>query len=249
MTLLDAIGNELPLILSNITMEKIKIRIPRDPSLILPPMSYENVTSLNNTAHRLIFNLHFINISSHLPISVHLEMRPINASRSYLFIHRFDQSPQLNTSIQIIDGWTLFCSASETSKIQFSTSSLSLCTDVSDDGQHRYFLDNQQTVNHQGWIFGLRELNETENEQHCLNRSVLNTSLPISDDGFHFTTDYQLRLYTSGCYFIDDNGHWKADGLVVSYWSARWGLYRDRLCGCRLDQQRITTRHNVCRHI
>lgn len=124
MTLFDSNGNELPLLLPSNTTDKIDIRIPRDPSIALPSMSYENVTSLNinNTAHRLIFNLHFINITSHLPISLHLEMRPMNASRSYLFIYRFDQSPQLNTSIQIIDGWTLFCSSSETFFSQISRS-------------------------------------------------------------------------------------------------------------------------------
>ena len=116
LTLLDANGQELPLVLSNDTHEKIEIRIPRDPSLSLPAMSYENVTALNNdTVHQLIFNLHYINITSQLPISVHLEMRPINITLSYLLIYRFDQSPQLNTSIQNIDGWTLFCSQSEIS--------------------------------------------------------------------------------------------------------------------------------------
>lgn len=115
MTLLDATGKELPVTLSSNTSQKIEIRIPRDPSIQLPAMSYENVTSLNNTVHRLIFNLHYVNITSQLPISVHVEMKPINASLSYLFIYRFDQSPQLNTSIRIIDGCTLFCPQSKRS--------------------------------------------------------------------------------------------------------------------------------------
>ena len=109
-----------------------------------------------------------------------------------------------------------YSSARSRTSIQFRFLSPSRCVDVSADGHHRYFLDNQQTVNHQAWIFGLRELNDTEDEQHCFNRSMSVMSLPISDDAFHFTSNYQLRVYTSGCYFIDDNGQWKADGLVVS---------------------------------
>ena len=89
-----------------------------------------------------------------------------------------------------------------------------LFTDLSEKGEYGYFLDNERTVNHQALIFGLRELNASENEQYCLHRST--SAMPVTDETFHFISDYQLRVYTSGCYYIDGQGRWKADGLVVS---------------------------------
>ena len=104
--------------------QTIEFRIPRDPSLFISSMTRENVTSIlsiNQTSllpHQLLFYLHYVNLttsSSSLPVSLHLRMRSWNASLAYLFIYKFDQSPQLNSSIQLIDGWTLFCPPSQQS--------------------------------------------------------------------------------------------------------------------------------------
>ena len=81
-----------------------------------------------------------------------------------------------------------------------------------------YFFDNEQTFDHRSLIFGLRELNSTELDRYCHNNSsntVLVQPPTIADEGFHFTADYELRLFTSGCYYVDDNQQWKADGLRV----------------------------------
>ncbi|CAF4162103.1 unnamed protein product, partial [Adineta steineri] len=50
---------------------------------------------------------------------------------------------------------------------------------------------------------------------YCLNNSSINTSLPITDESFTFTSNYELRIYTSGCYYLDANNNWKLDGLIV----------------------------------
>ena len=78
-------------------------------------MSLQNVTSSNSIPHNLLFNLHHINLiqTNNLTVSVHIEMQPLNLSLGYLFIYRFDQSPQLNSSINHIDGWSLFCPSSK----------------------------------------------------------------------------------------------------------------------------------------
>ena len=78
-------------------------------------MTLQNVTSMNRTPHHLSFNLHHVGLirSNNLSISVHVQMEPLNESVAYLFIYRFDQIPQLNSSIKQIDGWTLFCPLSE----------------------------------------------------------------------------------------------------------------------------------------
>ncbi|CAF4198666.1 unnamed protein product, partial [Adineta steineri] len=167
----------------------IEIIIPRDSNLIIPSMILQNVTSMNSTPHNQLFNFQYINITSTLPISVHLEIQPLNSSLAYLFIYKFDQVPQLNSSIKQIDGSQLFCPSG-----------------LTNESIYHYFLDNQQTFGHQSLIFGLRELNSTEMSDVCSNSSI--TYLPITNERFNFTSNYQLRIYTSGCYYIDNNNQW-----------------------------------------
>jgi hypothetical protein len=111
LSLFDHYGNEVPL-RTNLN-HSIQFTVPRDPNLVLPSMTLQNVTSSNSTPHHQLFNLHFINVTSNLPISVHFEMQPLNISLGYLFIYKFDSSPLLNSSINQTDGWTLFCPSSE----------------------------------------------------------------------------------------------------------------------------------------
>ena len=199
LSILDRDGNELSM--PTTLHHPYRFLIPRDPSLTLSPMTLQNVTSINSTPHHLLFNLHYVSLirSDQLSVSLRLEMKSFNTSLAYLLIYRFDSSPQLNSSTSQIDGWSLFC--------------------PSTDDVYTYFLDNQQTVDHQSVIFGLRELNSTELNHFCSNRSA-NATLPRSDSPFHFTSNYELRLYTSGCYYLDQNNQWRSDGLVVSFFSS-----------------------------
>ena len=91
----------------------IELIIPRDPNLVMPPMALQNVTSMNASPHRRLFNLHVSNITSALPVSVHLEMQPLDVSVGYVLIYRFDSVPQLNSTVHLIDGWTVLCPSSE----------------------------------------------------------------------------------------------------------------------------------------
>ena len=84
---------------------------------------------------------------------------------------------------------------------------------MTDESIYLYFIDNQKTINHQSVIFGLRELNTTEMINVCSNSSL--TSPPIINNQYNFTSDYELRIYTSGCYYLDANNQWQSDGLVV----------------------------------
>jgi len=185
LSILDSKGNEIN------DIHPTEIFIPRDPNRMIPPMILQNVTSINLTVHQQLFNLHYVNISSTLSISVHIEMEPLNTSLAYLFIYKFDQVPQLNDSMNRIDGWTTFCPSNF----------------------HTYFFDNQKTRNHQSLVFGLRELNSSEILTYCSNISRVNP--PITNQRFNFTSNYQLRVYSSGCYYLDNNNQWKDDGLRV----------------------------------
>ncbi|CAF0859705.1 unnamed protein product [Rotaria sordida] len=195
LSILDRNGNQVSIQTSENNL--IQLIIPRDPNMIIPSMNLQNVTSINSTIHNLLFNFHYINITSSLSISIHIEMHPLNSSLAYLFIYKFDQIPQLNSSINSIDGWTLFCPSN-----------------LSNESIYTYFINNQQTSTHQSLIFGLRELNSTEFIEFCLNKSLVN-NLPITDEKFNFTSNYELRIYISGCYYLDSNNNWKSDGLIV----------------------------------
>ncbi|CAF4354959.1 unnamed protein product, partial [Adineta steineri] len=177
LSVIDRSGNEVT-IKTNET-DPIEIIIPHDPSLIIPVMIIQNVTSINSTFHNQLFSYHYMNITNTLPISAHIEIHPLKTNISYLFIYKFDQIPQLNTSINQIDGWTLFCSLN-----------------LTNESMYTYFIDNQQTFGHQSIIFGLRELNSTEIQDFCTNSSIINP--PITNTKFNFTSNYEFRMYTSG---------------------------------------------------
>jgi hypothetical protein len=66
---------------------------------------------------------------------------------------------------------------------------------------------------HQSVIVGLRELDVTDASSLC---STGASDPPRSDQPFHFTANYQLRAYVSGCYYLDAESHWRSDGLLVS---------------------------------
>ena len=187
LSILDQAGKEMALTTG--AQDRFEFIIPRDPTLIVPAMVRQNATSLSASPHSQLFNLHYVNInqSSPLTISLHFEMRPVTMNVSYLLIYRFDGSPQLNRSVSQIDGWSLLCSSNV----------------------YTHFIDNHRTVGHQSVIYGLRELSSKE-----VNGSMVE-SPPIADRPFNFTSDYELRVYSSGCYYLDAQNRWQSDGLTV----------------------------------
>ena len=110
LSILDQYENEISIRTNE--NQSIEIIIPRDPKLIIPPMIFQNVLSLNSNPHNQIFNLHYVNITSTFVVSVHFEIHSLNTNLVYLFIYKFDESPRLNSSIDQIDGWTLLCPSS-----------------------------------------------------------------------------------------------------------------------------------------
>jgi hypothetical protein len=94
--------------------QPFELIIPSDINWIVPPLILQNVSSSlnNNTVNNGPFNLHFINISQsnlNISISVSFEIRPLNVTLGYMMIYKFDSVPQLNSSINEIDGWSLMC--------------------------------------------------------------------------------------------------------------------------------------------
>ena len=191
-SILDRDGNEVAV--QTDPSLPIEILIPRDENLLVPPLIVQNVTASSLIAHAQTFNLHFTNLSTMTSsFSIHLQLHPLSTiNLSYLLIYKFDQSPRLNSSISDIDGWSLFCSSS----------------------LYTHFLNNQETAGHQSIIYGVRQLNTTEADYWCNNQSV-RADPPRSDQPFRFTNNYELRLYTSGCFYLDADQRWRSNGLLV----------------------------------
>ena len=133
----------------NYSIERI---IPRDSNFNPSSMILQNVTPNNNTPYQHLFYLHYVNLISLLLISVHFQIRPLNSSLAYLFIYKFNQLPRLNSSINSIDGWTVFCPEN---------------INLTGENMYTYFINNQRTSGHSSIVFGLRELNSTEIINSC----------------------------------------------------------------------------------
>ena len=101
----------------------------------------------------------------------------------------------------------------------YSLSMIADALDLTNASLYTYFIDNQQTLARETIVFGLRELNATEIADRCSRASA--PSLPKTDQRRHFSANYELRLYTSGCYYLNANYEWLSDGLVVRR-SLRW---------------------------
>ena len=80
-------------------------------------------------------------------------------------------------------------------------------------GMFSYLIDNEKTRDHRSVIFGVRELNSSEVDSSCRNRSI--SEAPKSDRRFMFTSNYGIRSYVSSCLYADESGEWKWDGLRV----------------------------------
>ena len=209
LTLVDQDGNELPLQTSS--DHPFELWIPRDPQISLPSMVLQNVTSSSD----YLFNLHFVNLEKSSSASIHFELQAVQSNLSYFLIYRFDHSPIFNSSMRLIDGWTLLCSSSRTICFFLKSIDLLLHLDLTNESLFTYFLDNEQTSGHQSVIFGVRELNSTETFISCTNAS--HSTLPVIKERFTFTSNYYLRVFTSACYYLDDNDQWQSDGMRVSF--------------------------------
>jgi len=68
--------------------------------------------------------------------------------------------------------------------------------------KYTYFIDNNRILHHQWAILSIREMKECKHDN--LNNNI------------QFSSDYSIRIYTSGCYYLDENNNWQSDGLIVS---------------------------------
>jgi len=53
-------------------------------------------------------------------------------------------------------------------------------------------------------------------ENFCLNNLSISNPMNHLNNSCNFSSNYELRIYTSGCCYLDLNNNWKSDGLMVS---------------------------------
>ncbi|UJR27333.1 hypothetical protein I4U23_008626 [Adineta vaga] len=190
-------------------LDPVEIIIPRDTSIVLPAMALQNVTgsiSSSTGNNNRQFSLFYVNVtgpSASITLSTTFEFKSDNPALGFVVIYRFDGIPLLNNSINKTDGHRVFCPNDK------------IYTD-SDGYLYTYFLNNVQTANRTSVMFGIRELNPTEFTQYCPNNASFgNSTVPVTDNSVNFTENYYIRVYTSGCYYLDANSKWRGDGVTV----------------------------------
>lgn len=208
LSIIDQFGDEISL--ETASNHSIEFFIPRDPHTPVPSMIVQNVTSLNGRSR--FFHYHLIDLSPYqtnteLSQSLHIEIHPLNINLSYLLTYQFDTLPDKNE--QQVIGWSIFCSKSKNHHQNEITNLYRL--DLSSEDTFVQFIDNQHLSNHHSVIIGIRELKSEELAQFSLETDVL----PTFDEFYHFTNNYELRVYMSGCYYLDEDNEWRSNGLIV----------------------------------
>ena len=207
LTVVDQHGREIPIQATE--DQPIEFFIPRDPNLPLPEFRLQNAISrTSDEPFNLSLNQFVTN--KNLTVSVHFELRPLDINLGYLFIYQFDRPAQLNSGKKDIDDWDLFCP-------------LDL---LGNNNIYKYYINNRRTAGHESIVFKLRELTSMEITEFCPKK--LNADPPIFNEPANFTLDYELAIYSSGCYYLDQYNNWQSDGLWVRFHFL--SLYSIHLC-------------------
>ena len=188
--------------------DSIEFFIPRDPQMIVPPMLFQNSTSINAQRKNSAFDFylyHLTETNPNLTFAAHFEIHPSDANVSYLLTYQFD-SPLPPTMSP--HPWTLLSPLSKIYAFALVHSTRLISIDMTEDGTYVHFLNNNQTARHRSVVYGLRQLPSTET---CHPNSSSFLSQPWS-----FTCDFEIRMYQSGCFYLDSNHHWQSDGLRVT---------------------------------
>lgn len=104
----------------------IVVIIPRDPSLQLPPMTFQNGTQMsmtstttNNNRQFALYHVNVISTNGNVTVSATFELKPDNLTQSYLLIYRFDGIPTLNSTLNQTDGSKILCPNGQTCSYLF----------------------------------------------------------------------------------------------------------------------------------
>ncbi|CAF1640035.1 unnamed protein product, partial [Adineta ricciae] len=202
LSILDENGTELN-INTNLT-DPIEFFIPRDPQLIMPSAFLQNSTLINEQKmssspfYFYLFDLQQTN--PNLTFAIHLEIHLSITNVSYLLTYQFDPPKPLSS---LSDHWTFLCPSSKHQSY------------LTSDGMYVHFLNNHQTSNRHSIVYGLRQLSTKEMQEFCYHNKTLDRTSSLFRQAWIFTSDYQIRMYQSACFYLDSDSNWQSNGLLV----------------------------------
>lgn len=113
LSFIDETGSVIPV---NNLASPIELIIPRDSSLTLPSMTFENVTgqiqSSTTPNNNRQFLLYYINVTApttSLTLSATFEYKSDDPTLGFMIIYRFDAIPILNSTMNLTDGYDISC--------------------------------------------------------------------------------------------------------------------------------------------
>lgn len=170
----------------------------------IPKFKFQNLTSLNYSLNEnlIFFGTNIANKNS----SLHIQIKPLNFSVSYLILLKYNQNPSLikysfDLSKVVCPGEDLIEYQNESYYQVFSS------------------VNNTFTFLKEKYVgIGIRELNLTEHEIYCINKTLNKTDpTPFANlKPGNLTSDFAVRIFTSGCYYMDKStGKWSSAGMEV----------------------------------
>jgi hypothetical protein len=183
----------------------VEFWITRDSALAtnMPSFQYINASSFNMSSGNQLAT--FTVTLADLNQAVFVNIQPEDDTVSYLLATKFGQTPVISNSTLTYDTFKILCS--NTNLIQGS-----------DFNYYLYFSSSENNVNSVvSFSYGLRQLTTTEYHAFCVNQQTPSSPpvLPNTNSTF-FTADFQVRTYSSGCFYLDSGtGKWASNNLVI----------------------------------
>jgi hypothetical protein len=179
----------------------IEMFIPRDVNLPIPIFKEENMTTVIPPRRGTFkinrqFFIHYVNITQvnpNLTVSIHFELKPMERNISYFIIYKFDQVPAYNSTHQSFNESKMFCHENLTDEMNY----------------YKYYIDNVKTEGYKSLFIGIRELGEKD-------KCSIDVLPQITDQPYGFLKNYFVRIYSSGCYYLNKRGYWTSDGMKVN---------------------------------
>lgn len=179
------------------TKEPIEIVIPRDQTFKAPPPTEIQPVLLYNET--LFFHTFWANNTNS---SLHIEIKPNNASAQLLVFVRMNMLPNITTG-----NWD---------HVQMVPTSMEMAENYTDGewpNPYMVFVSDEVVGNQTGKVYvGVRQLEADEIDMYYPNSTIPNFEPKTGN----FTTNYTLRTFTSGClYFKESVSDWVTDGCHV----------------------------------
>ena len=200
----------------NNLVKPISLWISRDTSLVNSNESFKLVNALNatlltnnnvslvNKNEFQLINGFLVNglILSGSNASIHILIKPVNKSLSYLTLLKFGDNPILNNNNKYFDQLNLHCP-----------------NDLIDNSFYLVFTNMTQVNRFKGYVgFSIIELNS--NGLNCQNKSMNSVEKIIdviqSKSQNNFSQNFWISIYSSGCYYMNSRtNEWSSDGVEI----------------------------------